>query len=181
MNYFLILIIMGLCWGGYFEYRALVRQSAKDQQEAKAEVSMEMDKLESDNKKLTADNAQLQQELNDAQAKLVAMAPAVPAAPAGNSAAPAPALPAPVRPSNSLGTIITRDGKTFSNGQLLKVEASGITISCASGITQVKFLEMKPDLQMRFGFDPRLGAELTEAQVQVLEDQRKAIALTNGN
>lgn len=178
MNYFLILIIMGLCYGGYYEYLALEKQNAKDQQEAKLEVGMQLDQLESDNKKLTAENAQLKQDLNDARIKL-----GVPVSTASSSddgktpsvATPPPVSPQPVSSSNNLGTIVTIDGKTLQNCQLLKVKVSGIVVSYAAGITEVGFLEMPPELQKRFGFDPHQGAELTDTQAQAEDDQRKAV------
>ena len=41
-------------------------------------------------------------------------------------------------------------------------------------ITQVKFADLRPELQKRFGYDPQLNNNLTPQQVKAAEDQRRA-------
>jgi hypothetical protein len=194
MNYFLILIILALGGGGYYEYTTLQQQNATDHQ-ALTELQAKFDTIQAENQKLQDENTQLTKGVADAQAKAADLAkqlqaaqgsvpPAVPllasqgmsGAGAGGTAPTTPAAPA----TNNLGTIVTLDGKTFPNGQLMKVQSDGVVISYPGGITQIAYAVMPPDLQKRFGYDPHQAAALTEAQIEYQEEQRKA-AQTSGN
>jgi hypothetical protein len=175
MNYFLILIIMGLCGGGYYEYNDLQRA----QKEALASDETQIANLKSVNQKLQAQADQLSLDDNQAQANVAGLstqlkttqadlaatkaklAAAVPAAPAtGTSGSGSvPGQPGSTSPfgsttpagdANNLGTITTADGKTFHDCQLLKVDKDGIIINHAEGITKILFGQLPPEMQKRF-------------------------------
>jgi hypothetical protein len=196
MNYFLLVLIVGLCGGGYYEYTLLEQKSAADQQQI-TDLDGKVDALQSENKKLEDDKAQLTKSVADAQtetadltkqvqeaqsalAKAQAQAQSLQAATATSTTATTVAA-APSPPSNNLGTITTLDGKTYQNCQLLKVQADSIVVNDADGITEIKFGLMSPDLQKRFGYDPHQAAALTEAQIEYQEEQRQAAAQATGN
>jgi hypothetical protein len=186
MNYFLLLLILFLCGGGYYEYTVWQTQDAQDVQLAKLDLQRRIDQLQAANTKLEADKADLAKNLKvdadsitDLTAQVQAVQTKLAAAEAAASGKPAVAPAAPSAPaplSNDLGTIVTLEGKTLPNSQLLKVDPHGITVNSAVGITQVPFTSLPPELQKRFGFDPQSGADLTDAQVQTLEAQREAAA-----
>jgi len=194
MNYFLLIIIVGLCGGGYYEYTLLEQKSAADQQQI-TDLGGKVDTLQSENKTLEDDKAQLTKSVANAQTELSDLTKQVQAAQsalaeaqaqavqAAKAATPATttAAAAPSRPTNNLGTIGTLDGKTFQNCQLLKVQADGIVVNDADGITEIRFGLMPPDLQKRFGYDPHQAATLTEAQIEYQEEQRQAAAQAAGN
>ena len=188
MNYFLMLIIVGLCCGGYYEFTILQGQHAGDVQRL-SDLQAKLDPLTADNAKLAADNAALKkssteaetevadltQQLQTAQtaaaeAKMAAVAPTSVAAvtPGTTAATPTPAF------GLNLGTITTVDGKSYLNCQLLKVQPDGIVVKHSAGISQVAYSAMQPDLQKVFGFDPHGAPTLTDNQVAVLEAKRKA-------
>jgi cell division protein FtsB len=188
MNYFLILLILGLGGGGYYEYTILEQKAAADQQQLTS-LSGKIDGLQSENKKLEDDKTQLTKTVADDQAEMTKLSAQtqtvqstlaeakMQAAHPSKSATPA----VPTLPSNNLGTIVTLDGKTFRNCQLLKVEADGIVVNQSDGIIKISFGLMQPDLQKRFGYDPHQAAALTEDQVQFQEQQRQAAAQASGN
>jgi hypothetical protein len=171
MNYFLALIIVILGWGGYYEYGQMQKQNARDKAEFESTISAQMVHLQEDNSKLASDNAELVKKLAAAQAKIAALSAAPPPAPASGPAT-LPTPPKPSLPSNDLGSFATTDGKKFDKCHLLKVASTGITINSASGITEVDFGVLPPELQTRFGFDPKKGPVLPADQVQTLEQQR---------
>jgi uncharacterized phage infection (PIP) family protein YhgE len=191
MNYFLLLIILGLCGGGYFEYTLLQQKGVADQQQI-TDLSAKLDQLQTENKKLEDDEAQLTKSAADAKNQIAdltaqaqtaqsALADAKKQAATPPATPPPPAPAPPAAPNNNLGTITTLDGKTYQNCQLLKVEADGITFSYSEGITKVFFGLLPLNLQAKFGYDPHQAAALTAAQLQYQEDQRKAAAQAGGN
>lgn len=164
MNYFLILIILCMGAGGYYEYTT-IQQQLGDQ--------------DATIKKLQSENADLQRKLDTAAASPAPASTNAPSsAPGGTATAPgmSPAIPASVAPANSnqLGTISTIDGKTYQNCRLLKVKATGIVVNYADGITEVGFMVMPPPLQQRFGYDPKAGPNLSDDQVQADEALRQS-------
>ena len=190
MKYFLIVIILGLCGGGYYEYTEIQRvqqdKVAADQKQI-TDLSTKVDKLQSDNKALEDDKTQLTKGADDAQAKIAdltkqvqtaqdALADAKKQLLAAQAAAKPPSVAAPPRPTNNLGTITTLDGKTFQNCLLLKFEADGIVVNHSEGITKIMYGLLPPEMQQKFGYDPHQTTELTEQQVQVLEEKREAAA-----
>jgi len=194
MNYFLLLIILGLGGGGYYEYTLLEQKSAADQQQI-TDLSGKIDTLQSENKKLGDDKAQLTKSITDAQSQITDLKSqiqkeqsdlaeakqTVQTLQAEKAKATVAATPAAAPPTNSLGTIATLDGKTFQNCQLLKVEADGIVVNHSEGITKIVYGLLPPEMQKRFGYDPHQAAALTEAQIQYQEEQRQAAAQAAGN
>jgi len=199
MQWFLLLIILGMAGGGYYEYTQLEQAQQAVQTKFDAEQKKNDDlqvankklqddkdaitKTESDDQaKITDLNTQLQTAqttLASTQADLAAAKKTI--AEAAAKAAAAAAAAHPVAPTNSLGDFNSLDGKNFQNTQLLKVDADGITFSHSQGITKVNFSLLPPDLQKRFGYDPRKAATLTAAQVQAAEQQRQAQMQASGN
>ncbi len=185
MNYFLALVILAICVGVYYEHTAEQQKSAADQQQI-SDLGVKIDSLQSENKKLEDDKAELEKSLKEAQGQTVdltaqiqtvkqAQAEAVKQAEQAQLVVhPPPPPPTPPPPTNGLGTITTLDGKTFQNCLLLKVEADGITFSHSSGITKILFGRLSPELQKKFGYDPHMAAQLTEAEIQYQEARRKA-------
>ena len=192
MKYFLMVIILGLCGGGYYEY-TLLQQTISDDLQKISDLSAKVDALQSENKKLADDQAQLKKSADDATAEVADLTEQVQKAQSQLAAAQAlaarakakpPATNAPTAtapPTNSLGTITTLDGKTYQNCQLLNVKTNSIVINYADGITEVPYNMMSRDLQKRFGYDPHQAAALSEAQIEYQEEQRKAAAQAAGN
>jgi hypothetical protein len=84
---------------------------------------------------------------------------------------------AAARNSNDLGTIITSQ-KTYQECHLLNVKANCIVVKYIDGpsqpITEIKYADLRGELQKRFGYDPQLNTNLTPDQIQVAEQQRQA-------
>ena len=192
MNYFLMLVILLLGGGGFYEYNLLNSRHEGDVQRLTDETT-QVDSLKEQNTKLTADNAQLTKSASEAQAQLADLTKQAQDAQAAlalekqkEEAGKTPAVtsvtnPMPTPGTNDLGTIGTIDGKVYPNSQLMKVQAEGIVVSYTGGITQVAFGMMQPELQKRFGFDPKVALALTSDQVAVLEQKRRAAGPTAGN
>jgi hypothetical protein len=192
MNYFLILIIMGLCYGGYYEYTNL-NQEHEDDQKKITDLGGKVDWFATEYKKLEDDKVELTKSVADDQSKISALTKeiqdgkaAVDAAKAQTAQAPKSATSAATavvaaQPSNNLGAITTLDGKSYANCQFLKVKADGIVVSDADGITELAFTLLRPEMQKRFGFDPHVAATLTDAQVEYEEGLRQAASGTAGN
>ena len=165
MNYFLLLIILALCAGGYYEYTTIQDLDSANKEKF-ADLTGKIDtlqkRLESDEKGLPSSSATV---TPSAQATLPVQSP---------SAAPSSAAPGS---SNALGTIITAQ-KTYQECHLINVKTDCIVIKYMDGmtqaITQVKFADLRPELQKRFGYDPQLNNNLTPQQVKAAEDQRRA-------
>ncbi len=197
MQWFLLLIIIGLCGGGYYEYTQLQQQLQTKATTDQAQI----DKLTADNKTLEDQNTTLTKTQSDNQAsiadlttklqgaqtdlastqkeldadkKIIADAAAKAAAAAAAAAKAAAAAAGPT--SNSLGSFTTLDGQSFQNAQLLKIDQDGITFSHSQGITKVNFTLLPPDLQKRFGYDPHQAATQAAAQALYQEQQRKALS-----
>jgi len=177
MNNFLILVIVLMGGGAIYEYTILEQQLQHAQAAEFQGLTNQGDKIDTilaESRKMEADKLQLAVNLQVAQNKildltaqlqtaqkaledmrlsaLAAQAAAQAAAqPPDPNKPPAPPAPPPII---KLGTIVTEDGKTYENCQLLKVEADGITFSHSAGITKVMFRLLPPDLQKRFGYDP---------------------------
>jgi len=192
MNYFLMLVILLLGGGGFYEYNILNSRHEGDEQRL-TDMATQVDTFKDQNAKLTADNAKLTKIANDDQTELADMAKQVQDAQAAladekqkESATKTPAVgtvtnPLPTPGTNDLGTIGTLDGKVYPNSQLMKVQADCIVVSYSGGITQIAFSLMQPELQKRFGFDPKVNFALTADQVAVQEQKRKTAGSTAGN
>ena len=192
MKYFLSMIIVLMGCGGFYEYNILNSRHEGDEQrvtDATAEVAPLKDQVAT----LTAANAKLTKQSDDDQTALTDLGKQVQEAQLAlmtekqkeSAGKPAPVTdvsnPIPTPGTNNLGTIGTLDGKVYPNCQLMKVQADGIVVSYTGGITQVSFNLMQPELQKRFGFDPKMAFTLTADQVAVLELKRKASGSTAGN
>lgn len=193
MKWFLVLVILLMGGGGYFEYQNLQDALTSDQKQIGELKSKLQDETSADQQ--SADSlAQLKKSLADAQAKSDSLAAQLQAAKAAapsaatsttpglasSSSSLPPAMPgiAPTPASaliTKLGTIATVDGKTYSNCQLLKVRSDDIVISDSDGITQVAYNVLPAAMQKLFGYDPKLGT-LSDTQVESLEQQREAAA-----
>lgn len=186
MNYFLMLVILAVCGGAYYEYTVQQEKAVTYEQQI-SDLTAKVDSLQAENKKLADKNTEAAKTLGDTQTKLAGLttqlqaaqkaAQAAPPPPAATSTAPSPSSSTPTAPSNNLGTIVTLDGRTFQNCQLLAVEADGITFKHAEGITKVLFPFLRPEVQQRFGYDSHKAAALTAAEIQYQEEQRKAAAM----
>jgi hypothetical protein len=189
MNYLLFLIILVMAGGGYFEYKNLQQSITFDDQRV-ATLQSQLDTATADNKKALADKdgqldeAQqtmkaMQVQLDSAQNQLAEEKPPTPTSqPAAPS--PSPTLSSPALTSTKLGNIVTLDGKTYTNCQLLKVNADGIVVNHTDGITKILFDAMPPELQQTFGFDPHAGSELSPTQLMADESKRQ-VAASAGN
>jgi len=174
MNYFLILIILGLGWGGFYEYNQMVQQNARDKQEFQDTINSKMAHLQDENTKLQVENAELKKDLADAKAKMgPATNGATPSNPTNGLSAvmAAPAPPKVPLPSNNLGIFAATDQRRYENCHLLKVRSDGIVISCTQGVIELKWKLLPPQLQQRFGYDYHVGY-LPDDQVETMEQQR---------
>jgi DNA repair exonuclease SbcCD ATPase subunit len=196
MNWFLLLIILAMAGGGYFEYQTLHGQVTVDQMQIsdlKTKVQTALD----DQQKSADAAKQLTASLTDAQAKAAdldkqlqtektalaaAQAQIDAAAAAAKAAASAPTTAttsAPLAFTTKLGTLTALDGKTYTACQLLKINTDSIVISNAEGVTQVALNVLPAATQKMLGYDAKLGA-LSNDQVQLLEQKRQT-ALASGN
>jgi hypothetical protein len=195
MNWFLLLIILAMAGGGYYEYQTLhgqvtvdeiqlsdlktKLQTASDAQQKSADAAKQLTASLADAQTKAADlDKQLQSEktaLAAAQAQIEAAA----AAKAAASAPPAGATASPPAFTTKLGTLAALDGKTYTACQLLKVNTDSIVISNSDGVTQVMLNVLPAPTQKMLGFDAKLGA-LSNDQVQLLEQKRQS-AMASGN
>jgi hypothetical protein len=181
--YFLLLVTGG---AAYYEYTTQAQTTPGFQTQIDA-WHAKINALQDDNKKLKAEQTALDQQAAAAKSNLDQLNTILATTQKGledatasekereDAAAKVAAAAMPVN-TNALGTITTLLGQTYKNCQLLKVEANGITISHADGITQVPYVYMRPALQRRFGYDPEKAATLDEAQIRYQEQLRQASA-----
>jgi hypothetical protein len=170
MNYFLVLIIIGIAGFAYYQHN-------QDEQQV----------------------ADLQHQVGNLQAKLISFSEAKPAPktappvtrpipivkPEVKVVQPSIQLPAidkavtadrtasvaPPSDPNNLGTVSTLDARTYHNCKVLKVEADGVTFSHDDGITKVLYPFLPPNLQKRFNYDPQNVTGLVDAQARFDEQQ----------
>jgi hypothetical protein len=174
-----LLLLLALLAGGaaYYEYN-WEQQSTTGFQGQIQQLESQLAQLKSENKKL-----------NDEKANLARQTPTVlPANDGGTTALPgqAPVLPPATgsAPIEDLATFTTITGKTYQDPKLLKIEATDIVISSAEGITQVSYDIMPPDLQKKFGWDPKKSTTLNAAEIryqQQLDAARAAAAADGAN
>lgn len=78
----------------------------------------------------------------------------------------------------------TMDGKEYKNATVTHVEADGIVVKSKSGISKIYFMELPPDVQQRFNFNPKTAAAAQANEMAVVEqmnqqmsagDQQKAL------
>lgn len=191
MNWFLLLIILAMGGGGYYEYQTLTGQVIVDQIQI-SDLKTKLQQLTDSEQKSSDDVAQLTKSLADAQAKANTLdkqlqnaksalaaaqpPPPVPSSTAGTAISAGTAnAAAPPAFTTKLGTIISLDGKTYAACQLLKVNADSIVISNADGITQIP-LNVLPAQTLKLLGLSGTPITLTDDQVQSLEQQRQAAA-----
>jgi len=196
MNWFLLLIILGMAGGGYYEYQTLSGQVSVDgiqisDLKTKLQTALDDQQKSADAaKQLTANLTDVQAKAADLDKQLQGEKTELAAAQAEIQAAEAAAHPATSSPSaaatttppaftTKLGTLAALDGKTYNACQLLKINSDSIVISNADGITQVPLNVLPPTVQKMFGFDVKAGA-LSSEQVQLLEQKRQT-AMASGN
>jgi 3-oxoacyl-ACP reductase-like protein len=180
MKFFLFLLIVALGAGGYYGYTQLIHLQTQQQaanQKQFDDLQDRLGKIETANK-AEADN-QAQAASNAAPAQPPAPAPDAQAATGtttttNDASATPPADAAADDFTTHLGTITTLDGKTYQSCQLIKIDADGITINHADGVTKITFAMLPTDLQKKFGFDINHAVALTEAQIRYEEQKRKA-------
>jgi hypothetical protein len=67
----------------------------------------------------------------------------------------------------------TIEGKEYKNAKVSRVEPDGITIKFSGGIVKIPFPELPPDVQKKYGYDPkavaRQSAGATPANTQATE------------
>src|SRR5271168_5112800 len=127
MNYFLMLVILAVCGGAYYEYTVQQEAILTDTQQI-SDLADKATLLEATNKKLTDDQTQIienlaiaQKKVDDLTAQLKDVSKAAMASPpTANPATPVTYPPVTgIAETNNLGTIITQDGKAYQNCQLL--------------------------------------------------------------
>jgi hypothetical protein len=65
----------------------------------------------------------------------------------------------------------TVDGKEYKNAKVSRVEPDGIVITFSGGIVKILFTELSPEIQTRYGYDPKAAAEFTQESIA----QRQAL------
>lgn len=199
MQWFLLLIIIGLCGGGYYEYTQ-IQQTEATQQAKIDDGQKKNDDLTAQNKKLQDTNTALTKTSSDQQGTIadlttqlqtvqstlstteteLAAAKKTIADAVAKKLAEVKAAAAVAANPNDLGTITTLDGKTYQNCTLLKLDTDGITFSYTGGITKVTFGLLPPDVQKRVGYDPHQAAK-DAANALYQEQQRQAQVQATGN
>lgn len=197
MKYFLLVVIVALCGGAYYEYTVLQKnQQAMSEADQKqiSNLNGQIDKLKAANTQLESDKAGTEKSLMDAQSQATDLTAQLQTAKAEAETAKKEAEEAKKTASaatekakaagpqlfsaNYLGTIATLDGKTYENCVLLKVDTDGITLNHESqGITKILFVFLPPELQAKFGYDFHKDLTLTPEQVHFQEALRKNAAL----
>jgi len=195
MNFFLTLLILLMCGGGYLMYTQDQNKiNALQQQLDDANSKSKTDEATApaDSTPPAASTASATNHLptpNGVAATVKAPAPITTPAGPITSTAVAPdvshssaidaAAAAATAASNSagVGTFTTLDGHTYSNCKVLKVEQDGVTFSHDDGITKVLYPLMPPNIQKMFDYDPQKAVAQTDAQIRYNEQQA---ALSNG-
>jgi hypothetical protein len=170
MNYFLMIIIIGMAGFAYYQHNQDEQQVTSLQQQ----ISDLQDKAKS-----TA-ATQTTAIVHPAPTPMPVVQVVAPEAHSSaiDEAAHA-ATTAATSNSNNLGSITTLDGRTFQNCKVLKVESDGVTFSHDEGITKILYPFLPPSLQKQFGYDPQQAAANADAEVRYASQQAAAEATTN--
>jgi hypothetical protein len=173
MNYFLMIVIIGIAGFAYYQHNQDEEQVAALQQQ----VSDLQDKAKSNP---VSNTANIQTAPRPAPALLPAVKVIAPEthSSAIDQAAHA-ATVAVATDSNNLGNINTLDGRSFQNCKVLKVESDGVTFSHDEGITKILFPFLPPNIQKQFGYDPQKAAADADAEVRYAQQEAAAAASTN--
>jgi hypothetical protein len=60
----------------------------------------------------------------------------------------------------------TIDGKEYKNVKVSRVEPDGIVIAFSGGIVKLPFTELSPEIQKKYGYDPKAGAAFQQQTYQ---------------
>jgi cell division protein FtsB len=183
----LAVVVAGLIYGYYDCDQLLQRNSDFDWKLGKQ--GSRIDALEAQQKELVADNARLTQAQRDESAQISDLTKQLKLVQdALNSSTKKPVVETPpppvVKPKPILRTYLSNmklGDKSYANCRLLKVEAKVIVVGyngmsgdfSASGVVEFPYADLPPELQKEFGYDPVSGADLTDEQVEALEEERK--------
>ena len=179
MNYFLVLIIIGVAGYAYYQHN-------QDELQV-TDLQQQVDELKAKHGSAAPGETAEAVPSNDATSPspvhpVVTISPAVKVVVPDNShssaidAAAQAATAAATSDANSLGTLTTLDGRTFTNCKVLKVESDGVTFSHDEGITKVLYPLLPPNVQKQFGYDPKQAVAQADAQVRVDQAQTMSTA-----
>jgi len=160
MNYFLLILILAICGGAYYEHTLDQQKNAADQQQI-SDRDAQIANLQTNLQTLTDDKAKLAKSLADAQAKLTALSPQ-PAAVATGSPAPTSAAPgaAPSAPSTANATAPGAAPAQLSKDQMTSAvvlikgdnaEGTGFLVKTADGpaiVTNLHVISDNPNLKI---------------------------------
>jgi hypothetical protein len=71
----------------------------------------------------------------------------------------------------------TLDGDLYTNAVVKSVEPDGIRITYPDGVTKLKFKDLAPDMQKKYGYDPAKAATFQAQQ----EEQQQSAAIAQQN
>jgi hypothetical protein len=170
MNYFLIVLVLGMAGFAYYQHNQDEQQVTDLQQQitdlqAKAKAAA--------SEPASSSPASHPVAVIEPEIRVVAPSTRSSAIDAAANAARAASVAPPSDPNN-LGTINTLDGRTYHNCKVLKVEADGVTFSHDDGITKVLYPFLPPNLQKQFDYDPQKAVQQTDAQTRYDEQQAAA-------
>lgn len=57
----------------------------------------------------------------------------------------------------------TRDGDMYTNATVKRVEPDGIVVADADGLRKLKFSNLSPELQQKYGYDPQKATQFSNA------------------
>ena len=83
-------------------------------------------------------------------------APTVPAAPLPKQSPASPVAPSPIQPPGT--DIVTTTGKKYEHVEITRVEPDGLIVMTDSGISKIPFVQLPPDVQKKYGYDPQAAA-----------------------
>jgi cell division protein FtsB len=190
----LLLVAISLGAGGYYEYNRQNEEILARQQaiplliKTVSQLQANADDLQTGNKSLTKELADVQGKVSDLTSQIAAAKSnldqmksateefkkttdeATMAADKAKRATDAILHPPP--PTNNLGTIVTRNGKTYDTCGLLKVEANDIIIHSSTGVISIFYTFLPANLQSKFGYNPMKPGDLAASQVKFEEKIR---------
>src|SRR6266481_2797092 len=70
----------------------------------------------------------------------------------------------------------TISGKEYKNATVSRVQPDGIVITFSGGIVKIPFTELSPEIQMKYGYDPKAAEDFQQQQYR--DDVARAQQLT---
>jgi hypothetical protein len=175
MNYFLVVIVVGMAGFAYYQHSEDEKQVA-DLQHQVADLKTKVHADPAANSHVSSAAAGAAGDDADAQPALkIAPAVAVVTPTMEHSSAidaAAAAATAVESDPNNIGTLKTLDGRTFYQCKVIKVEADGITFSHQDGIAKVLLPFLPPNVQKQFDYDPQKA--VAQADAQLRSDQQQS-------